>query len=757
MENGVGMVDNGSLMVDNKVVEHDTGVATVQTSSSYEGREFADSLERVVKREAEEESVDKTGEKLQSIRVKFLRLARRLRLTPHNVVVAQVLYRLDLAEQRRGRNGGRVSAFSFDRASTVAERLEADGNEELDFSCTIMVIGKTGVGKSATINSIFDEIKFGTDAFQIGTKKVQDVVGMVHGIKVRVIDTRGLLPSRSDQRRNEKILLEVKCFVKKTPPDIVLYIDRLDMQTGDIDDDMPLLRTVTETFGPPIWFNAIVVLTHAAYAPPDGLNGNASSYDLFVAQSSHVVQQAIRQAAGDMHLMNPVSLAENHSACRTNRAGQRVLPNGQVWKPHLLLLSFASKILAEANSVLKLQETPSGKIRTRTPPLPFLLSCLLQSRPQVKLPDEDSCDDDLDESLDSEDESEYDELPPFVRLTKAQLAKLTKAQKKTYFDELEYREKFFKKKQVKDEKTWRKTMKKTADEANDLPSDENTEGNTGASSVPVPMPDLPLPASFTSDNPTHRYRYLDSTNPWLVRPVLDTHGWDHDVGYEGINVERSFMVKHKHPVSFSGQITKDKKDTNIQTELASSLKHGSGKATSLAFDMQTVGNDMYYTLSGDTRFINFYNNKATTGLSMTLLDDVLAAGLKVEDKMIVNKRFCVVMNGGAMTVHGDIAYGGSLEAQWKDKDYLLNNSLSTLGVSIMDWHGDHVIGCNVQSHVRIGRSTNVIAQADLNNRGTGQVSIRISSSEQIQLALVALFPLMKKLIGYPQRMLYGPL
>ncbi|MBA0557114.1 hypothetical protein Golob_027166, partial [Gossypium lobatum] len=447
---------------------------------------------------------------------------------------------LDLAEQLRGRNGGRVSAFSFDRASTVAERLEADGNKELDFSCTIMVIGKTGVGKSATINSIFDEIKFGTDAFQIGTKKVQDVVGMVHGIKVREIDTPGFLPSRSDQRQNERILLEVKCFVKKTPPDIVLYIDRLDMQTGHIDDDRPVLRTVTKTFGPPIWFNAIMVLTHAAYAPPDGLNGNASSYDMFVAQRSHG---------------RPTSVAE-WSSLETS----------------FVVAFLCIKILAEANSVLK---------------------------PQVKLPDEDSCDDDLDESLDSEDESEYDELPPFVRLTKAQLAKLTKAQKKTYFDELEYREKFFYEKQFKDEKTRRKTMKKTADEANYLLSDENTEGSTGASSVPVPMPDLPLPASFNSNNQTHRYCYLDSTNPWLVRPVLDTHGWDHDVGYEGINVERSFMVKHKYPVSFSGQITKDKKDTNIQTELASSLKHGSGKATSLAFDMQTFGNDMYYTLCGE--------------------------------------------------------------------------------------------------------------------------------------------------------------
>ncbi|KAL5066514.1 hypothetical protein RYX36_028251, partial [Vicia faba] len=119
---------------------------------------------------------DETREKLQMIRVKFLRLANRFGQTPHNVVVAQVLYRLGLAEQLRGRNGGRVGAFSFDRASAMAEQLESAGQEPLDFSCTIMIIGKTGVGKSATINSIFDEVKFNTDAFNMGTKKVQDVV-----------------------------------------------------------------------------------------------------------------------------------------------------------------------------------------------------------------------------------------------------------------------------------------------------------------------------------------------------------------------------------------------------------------------------------------------------------------------------------------------------------------------------------------------------------------------------------------------------
>ncbi|KAF5752024.1 translocase of chloroplast [Tripterygium wilfordii] len=711
----------------------------------------------------EGELYDETREKLQMIRVKFLRLAHRLGQTPHNVVVAQVLYRLGLAEQLRGRNGGRVGAFSFDRASAMAEQLDAAGQEPLDFSCTILVLGKTGVGKSATINSIFDEVMFGTDAFHNGTRRVQDVVGTVQGIKVRVIDTPGLLPSWSDQRQNEKILNSVKRFIKKNPPDIVLYLDRLDMQSRDF-GDMPLLCTITEIFGPSIWFNAIVVLTHAASAPPDGPNGTASSYDMFVTQRSHVVQQAIRQAAGDMRLMNPVALVENHSACRTNRAGQRVLPNGQVWKPHLLLLSFASKILAEANALLKLQDSPPAKPfvpRSRAPPLPYFLSSLLQSRPQVKLPeeqfsDEDDQDDDLDESSDSDDES-YDNLPPFKRLSKAQVSKLTKAQSRAYFDELKYREKLFMKKQLKEERRRKKMMKKMSAAAKDMPGDysESVEESGSPASVPVPMPDLALPASFDSDNPMHRYRCLDSNNQWVVRPVLETLGWDHDVGYEGINVERLFVVKDKIPLSLSGQVTKDKKDANVQMELASSIKHGEGKVSSLGFDMQTIEKDLAYTLRGETRFLNFRKNTAKGGLSVTLLGDVLSGGVKVEDKLAVNKRFNIVMTGGAMTGRGDVAYGGSLEAQLRDKDYPLGRSLSTLGLSVMDWHGDQAVRCNIQSQIPVGRSTNLIARANLNNKGEGQLSIRLNSSEQLQIALFGLIPLLKKLLGYSQQRQFG--
>lgn len=699
---------------------------------------------------------DETQEKLQTIRVKFLRLVKRLDQSPQNVVVTQVLYRLGLAEGlKRGRSIDR--AVSFDRSSKIAEELEAAGQEDLDFTCNILVLGKTGVGKSATINSIFDEVRSATNAFRPATNKVQEILGTIHGIKVRIVDTPGLMPSFADQHKNKAIMSSVKKFIRKCPPDIVLYFDRLDVQSRDF-SDLPLLKIITETFGAAIWFNAIVVLTHASSAPPDGANGTPLSYEMFMAQRSQIVQHSIRQAAGDMRLMNPVSLVENHLLCRKNRAGQSVLPNGQVWKPQLLLLCFSSKVLAEANALLKLQDSTPGRpfgFRTRAPPLPFLLSSLLQSRAQLKVPDEQTgedidSDEDLEQLSDSDDEDEYDRLPPFKPLSKYRLSKLTKEQRKAYLDEIDYREKLFQKKQWKEELRRRRNMKKTRGTykvESDTVNENFEEDITGAAAVAVPMPDMAMPPAFDSDNPTYRYRYLETADQWLVRPVLDTHGWDHDIGYDGVNVEKMLVIGNKVPASISGQITKDKKEANLQLECAASLKHGEHKVTQAGFDVQTVGKGLAYTLRGETRFSNFKCNKTTGGLALTYLGDTLVTGMKLEDRIMIGKRLKFVVNGGAMTGGGHLAYGGSLEATLRDKDYPIGQTLSTLGISVMNWHGDFAIGGNLQSQFGIGRKMMIATRANLNNKGSGQISIRTSSSEQLQIALIGIIPVIRALIG----------
>lgn len=641
-----------------------------------------------------------TAAKLQSLRVNLLRIATRLGQSPRNTVVAQVIYRLELAEQlKSGKKqpaapAGRGSTTSFDRAVALAERKEKNegADSDLGFTCTILLLGKSGTGKSSTINSLLGENTAAADAFRAETKKVRMVEHKMHGMTLRLIDTPGLQPSSSDISYNSKIMADAKRFTRRHKPDIVLYFDRMD-QPARVDlADLPLLKTITATFGASVWFNAIVVLTHGSSAPPDGQNGQPISYEMYFAQRSHVVQQIIRQAAGDMRLMNPVALAENHPMCRTNRAGERVLPNGQVWMPQLLLLCFASKILTEANSLLNLQEQNAKAAKAaaqqqKVPPLPFLLSNLITSRKPFKLV--------------GDDDDEYDDASDIIL---------------------------------------------GAPSPYDVPKDQQEE-MLPPKQVAVPAPDPQLPPSFDGESVGHRYRFLEPTSQWMVRPIVEAHGWDHESGIEGFSVDKGFVVFNKHPGNMSGQLTKDKKDSNVGFEGGVSVHHTKKLVTTTGVDVQTVGKQLAYTARGETRWKFCAVNKIAAGLSASLVGGALALGTKLENRWKVTPGAKLVVSAGAVSANKDVAYGGNCEAILRHSDDPGNPNSSTVGMSFMNWRGDVALGGNAMSSITLGRDTQLTARANLNSRGAGQLTLRATTNERLQLASLGLVPLLAALIG----------
>ncbi|KAK7399706.1 hypothetical protein VNO78_10895 [Psophocarpus tetragonolobus] len=701
---------------------------------------------------------DKTKlDRLQQIRVKYLRLVHRLGFTTEESIAAQVLYRLTLVA---GRQSGQM--FSLESAKETAFRLEDEASHDFDFSLNILVLGKAGVGKSATINSIFGETKTTTNACDRATTTVKEIVGVVDGVKIRVFDTPGLKSSAFEQNFNAKILSRVKKLTKKSPPDIVLYVDRLDLQTRDM-NDLPMLRSITSVLGSSIWRNVIVTLTHAASAPPDGPSGAPLSYDVFVAQRSHIVQQTIGQAVGDLRLMNPslmnpVSLVENHPSCRKNRDGQKVLPNGQSWRPLLLLLCFSMKILSEASNASKTQESFDHRrlfgFRPRSPPLPYLLSWLLQSRTYPKLPadqggadngDSDTEMADLSDSDLDEDEDEYDQLPPFKPMKKSQVAKLTKEQLKAYFEEYDYRVKLLQKKQWREElRRIRDVKKKGNTKVNDYSyTEEDDQDNGSPAAVPVPLPDMALPPSFDSDNPAYRYRFLEPTSQLLTRPVLDNHGWDHDCGYDGVNIEQSLAIINKFPAAVTVQVTKDKKDFSIHLDSSVAAKLGENGSSMAGFDIQNIGKQLAYIVRGETKFKNLKRNKTSAGVSVTFLGENVSTGLKVEDQIAVGKRLVLVGSTGIVKSQADSAYGANLEVRLREADFPIGQDQSSLSLSLVKWRGDLALGTNLQSQFSIGRSYKIAVRAGLNNKLSGQITVRTSSSDQLQLALIAILPIAK--------------
>ncbi|XP_077236391.1 translocase of chloroplast 34, chloroplastic-like [Tasmannia lanceolata] len=219
-------------------------------------------------------------------------------------------------------------------SATQTKLLELLGKlkQENVTTLTILVMGKGGVGKSSTVNSIIGERVAAVSAFQSEGLRPIMCSRTLAGFTLNIIDTPGLVEGGYV---NEHALEIIKRFLLNKTIDILLYVDRLDAYRVD-NLDRQVVKAITDSFGKRIWQRGLVVLTHAQLSPPDGLN-----YDDFFTKRSEALLKVIRLGARikkqefqDSAI--PVVLIENSGRCHTNESGEKILPNGIAWIPNLV-------------------------------------------------------------------------------------------------------------------------------------------------------------------------------------------------------------------------------------------------------------------------------------------------------------------------------------------------------------------------------------------------------------------------------------
>jgi Toc86/159 family protein import component len=674
--------------------------------------------------------------KVEALQIKFLRLVYRTGVPPGTNVVAQVLYRLQLANLiKAGESDARRTNLAINKARVIAAQQEAPGGPDLDLPLRILLLGKTGVGKSATINSMFDERMVATGALHPGTDRIKKIEGTIKGLRVTVIDTPGLMPHYHGQRRNRKILHSVKRFIRRTPPDIVLYFERLDHIDSKY-SDYPLLKLMTDILGSSMWFNTVLAMTHCSSSPPEGPDGYPLEYDAYTRYCKNVVQRHIQAAVSNTQLDNPVVLVDNHPMCRRNAIGERVLPNGQVWVSELLLLCGATKLLAEANSLLKFQDRfLLSQANARLPSLPHLLSSLLKP---CQSSSADGIEGEVAEMSDEEDE--YDQLPPFRILKKSEYENLTKEQKSAYLDELDYRETLYLKKQ------WKEGIRsqKFAEAQNNDAVHDDYEGSTTPDVLH--LSDMEIPLSFDSDHHAHRYRHV-ITDDQLFRPVLSPQGWDHDIGFDGINFEATKEMKKNVSAAVAGQMRKDKEDMYVQSECSVSYSDQIGYSARGGMDMQIASRDLVCAIHGDAKFRNLSWNATGAGISVTKFGTKYFTGAKLEDVITIRKRVQLAANAGRMAGCEQVAHGGGMEITVRGKDYPVREESVTIGVTSLSFEKETVVAGNLQSDFQVGRGSKMSVGANLNSRNLGRLTIKTSTSDHAEIGLIAVVSLIQFLFS----------
>ena len=241
----------------------------------------------------------------------------------------------------------------LDQCRPVRERLNATLKNLPKKELTLLVVGKTGVGKSTLVNSLLGKSVAKESAGTTrGTSSVKCYEDEFHQKKVRVWDTPGLYDfdmqdiraadPESQTVRSQRYLEQMK---KISSVDLVLFCADAAAATNGADDE-PTVEILTKAFTKNMWDHSIIVFTKANLLRSPTLNTEDQEH---LQQTVHDLtsryQDILRRFAG----LSSIE-AKSVPSLPVGSARDLILADGHPWLPEVWITA-AERTRQGANAV----------------------------------------------------------------------------------------------------------------------------------------------------------------------------------------------------------------------------------------------------------------------------------------------------------------------------------------------------------------------------------------------------------------------
>eukprot|EP01132_Coremiostelium_polycephalum_P007481 gene7481-9193_t len=239
---------------------------------------------------------------------------------------------LSILEEPAGDAEGAVEKETTEELQEMLAVLKGVQNE-----CNVLLLGRTGVGKSSTLNTVFG-IDIPVHSSESCTQDPFTYSRNVNGFKLNIIDTPGFLDSQGDLVDSNN-MIKIQKYLSGKTIHCVLFVEKFTETRFDGAHQL-VINQFTEKLGPQLWRNAAVVLTYANSVLPDScydgfdeedeLGPWKKHFDARAAQFrkffSGILAQLPQDDCPPKHI--PVFAMENSRRCKRNEQGQRVLIDG---------------------------------------------------------------------------------------------------------------------------------------------------------------------------------------------------------------------------------------------------------------------------------------------------------------------------------------------------------------------------------------------------------------------------------------------